>query len=67
MKKSNLVRFAVLLLTISMMSACSWSIGGGEKKGEPGPSGATGTSGEPGPTGPTGATGASGAPGSSSR
>ena len=70
MKKSNLVRFTVLLLTISMLSACSWSIGGGDKKGEPGPSGATGTSGTsgaPGPTGPTGATGASGAPGSSGR
>ena len=67
MNKSSLVRFAILLLTISMMSACSWSIGGGDKKGEPGSSGATGSSGAPGPSGPTGATGASGAPGSSSR
>jgi hypothetical protein len=52
MKKSLLVRLAILILTISTLSACSWSIGG-DKKGAPG---------EPGAPGATGATGATGAP-----
>ena len=53
MKKSLLVRIAILLLTISMLSACSWSIGG-DKKGAPGEPGATGASGAPGEPGEPG-------------
>ena len=56
MKKSPLVRFTILILTISMLSGCSWSIGGGEKSHDQGPTGATGQ------TGATGATGATGEP-----
>jgi len=54
MKKSLLVRLAILLLTISTLSACSWSIGGDKKgaTGEPGATGATGAPGEPGKPAP---------------
>ena len=56
MKNSLLVRLAVLALTISMMSGCSWSLGG--KKGEPGPPGPSGATGASGATGSTGVPGA---------
>jgi uncharacterized lipoprotein len=54
MKKSIIARLVILVLTVATFSACSWSIGGGDNKGD---TGATGASGAPGPTGPTGATG----------
>jgi uncharacterized lipoprotein len=56
MKKSIIMRLVILVLSVSTLSACSWSIGG-DKKGDTGATGATGASGAPGPTGPTGATG----------
>jgi hypothetical protein len=58
MKKSLLVRLAVLILTISTLSGCSWSIGGGDKSRDQGATGATGATGERGATGATGAPGA---------
>ena len=49
MKKLLLVRFVTLILTISALCSCSWSIGGDKKgaPGEPGATGATGATGEP--------------------
>jgi hypothetical protein len=60
MKKSLLVRLVILFLSISTLFACSWSIGGNDKRHDQGPTGATGASGAPGQTGATGQTGAPG-------
>jgi hypothetical protein len=57
MRKSLLASMAIMILIVSMLSGCSWSIGSGEKshdqgvQGAPGPSGAQGAPGAPGPQG----------------
>ena len=63
MKKSLLVRLAIVILTSLTLSGCSWSIGGGERNHDQGAQGAQGAPGAPGAQGAEGAQGAPGAPG----